>query len=213
MDPDFWRQRWHKNEIGFHERNGNPLLVKHVGVLDLKPDGRVFVPLCGKTLDIGWLLLQGYRVCGVELVEHAVEQLFEELGVAPQVQALGAFKHYSAEGVDIFVGDFFDLSADILGPVDAVFDRAALVALPDGMRERYAAHLAAITGRARQMLLTFEYDQDLMDGPPFSVDADNVHRHYDALFEITLVDRVTLKNGLKGVVDCTAAVWLLKPKA
>ena len=81
----------------------------------------------------------------------------------------GSHRRYSADGIDIFAGDIFEITADVLGPVDAVYDRAALVALPEGMRRRYAAHLAGITAVAPQLLVTFEYDQAEMDGPPFSI--------------------------------------------
>src|SRR5574337_951134 len=83
MDPNFWREKWAKGEIAFHQREANPLLVEHMARLELPPGSRVFLPLCGKTRDIAWLLSQGYRVCGAELVQTAVEQLFDELGMAP----------------------------------------------------------------------------------------------------------------------------------
>ena len=212
MDPDFWHDRWQTNKIAFHEKNGNPLLVKHLDVLTLASGARVFVPLCGKTLDIGRLLAQGFRVVGVELVESAIVQLFDELGMTPQINRDGPLMCYRADNLDIFVGDFFALSQTVLGPVDAVFDRAAYVALPAEMRPRYGAHLMAITGAARQMLLTFEYDQTQMDGPPFSVEADEVAARYGDRFVVTLIDRVEIRGGLKGLVPATAAVWLLVAK-
>lgn len=97
--------------------------------------------------DIGyfWLLSNGYRVIGAELVESAIEQLFAELAITPTISFVGDIKHYNAPNIDIFVGDIFELSSKILGPVDAIYDRAALIALPDETRTRYAAHLMAIT--------------------------------------------------------------------
>ncbi len=212
MHPDFWHDRWQANKIEFHEKNGNPLLVKHLDVLALAPGARVFLPLCGKTLDIGRLLAQGFRVVGVELVESAIVQLFDELGITPQISRYGALTCYRADDLDVFVGDFFALSQKTMGPVDAVFDRAAYVALPADMRPRYAAHVTAITGAARQMLLTFEYDQSQMPGPPFSVEGDEVAARYGDRFEVTLIDRVEIRGGLKGLVPATAAVWLLMPR-
>jgi thiopurine S-methyltransferase len=148
MDPGFWHQRWAKNEIGFHEPKANPLLVTHFNKLSLPKGGRVFVPLCGKTLDIAWLLSQGYRVAGAELSEVAISQLFADLGVEPQISTIGALTYYRRPDLDIFVGNLFDLSGGVLGAVDAVYDRAALVALPESMRARYTAHLVEITNRA-----------------------------------------------------------------
>jgi len=209
MDPDFWHWRWQENKIGFHESDTNPLLVKHFDALSLSDGARVFIPLCGKTLDIHWLLAKGYRVVGAELVETAIQQLFAELGVEPDITEVGAFKQSSAQGIDIFVGDFFNLSDAILGPVDAVYDRAALVALPEAMRKRYARHLITVTNKAPQLLLSFEYDQSLVPGPPFSVGPDEVHEYYEGYYTITLAELVVLQGGLKGKYDCLEAVWLL----
>ncbi|MGJ3260794.1 MAG: thiopurine S-methyltransferase [Rhodospirillales bacterium] len=212
MEHDFWRERWAANQIAFHEKDGNKLLLRHFDAIELPEGARYFLPLCGKTGDIAQLLIKGYRVAGVELVEDAIRQLFDELGVAPEVTDVGPFKRYAATDIEIFVGDVFALTADILGPVDAVYDRAALVAFPVGMRAAYAAHVAAITGKARQMLLTFEYDQSAMNGPPFDVDADEVRSLYGDAFEIELVRRKDIPQGLKGLVTANEVVWLLTPR-
>jgi len=212
MEHDFWHDRWQNDQIGFHEKDGNKLLLRHFDAIELPRGSRYFLPLCGKTGDIAQLLIKGYRVVGVELVEKAIVQLFDELGVAPEIAEAGPFKRYSAPDIDIFVGDFFALTADILGPVDAVYDRAALVAFPPDMRPRYTAHLATITGHAKQMLITFEYDQSDMDGPPFNVHEDEVRAHYDAAYEIELVRRKVIPQGLKGEVAANETVWLLRGK-
>jgi len=212
MEHDFWHDRWQNDQIGFHERDGNKLLARHFDAIELPRGSRYFLPLCGKTGDIAQLLIKGYRVVGVELVEKAIVQLFDELGVAPEIAEAGPFKHFSAPDIDIYVGDFFALTADILGPVDAVYDRAALVAFPPDMRPRYTAHLATITGHAKQMLITFEYDQSDMDGPPFNVHEDEVRAHYTADYEIELVRRKVIPQGLKGEVAANETVWLLRGK-
>jgi len=159
MQHEFWHGKWERGETGFHQPEANPLLVAHIGALGLKAGAHVFVPLCGMTLDIPWLRDQGYRVSGVELSKTGVEALFAAMNVTPEVTALGALTRYRADGVDVFVGDVFDVTADALGKVDAIYDRAALVALPDEMRRRYSAHLRHITENAPQFLITFDYDQ------------------------------------------------------
>lgn len=210
MDASFWHAKWERNEIGFHIAEANPLLVAHFAALGLEPGSRLFLPLCGKTRDIHWLLAHGHRVAGAELSPLAVEQLFAELGVAPTVSRVGALDHYAAERLDIYLGDIFALDAETLGPVDAVYDRAALVALPEAMRPRYAAHLTAITREAPQLLICFEYEQSLHAGPPFSVDADEVHRHYAARFAPSRLARVDVAGGLKGTCPAKESVWLLR---
>lgn len=198
MEKDFWLSRWKENNIAFHESEANPLLLKYFKELSIPKDSRIFIPLCGKTLDIAWFLSNGYRVVGAELVEMAIQQLFQELGVEPKISKLGELILYSANGIDIFVGDIFDLSKDVLGPVDAVYDRAALVALPQETRIRYSAHLAEITNKAPQLLITFEYDQSKLAGPPFSISTEEVNLHYKKMFTIKNLLNQEMASGLKG---------------
>lgn len=211
MDADFWHRKWERNDIGFHNSEAHPLLVAHFAALALPKGSRVLLPLCGKTRDIHWLLAAGYRVAGAELSRIAVEQLFAELGVAPDVAEAGALCRYSAPGIDIFAGDIFALSRDRLGPVDAVYDRAALVALPAETRGRYAAHLAAITGRAPQLLISFDYDQSLLEGPPFSVTGEEIARLYRDTYQPTLLAEADVAGGLKGKCPALETVWRLQP--
>lgn len=210
MDADFWLDRWQANQIGFHEARANPLLIEHFPALGLTRGARVFVPLCGKTQDIRWLLAQGMRVAGAELSAIAVEQLFADMGATPEMTEVGALRRYSADGVDIYAGDIFDLTADQLGEIDAVYDRAALVALPDEMRARYAAHLADITGRAQQLIICFEYDQSRMNGPPFSVSPAEVQRVHGARYGLTALHSGPMAGGLKGAVEAEETIWLLR---
>ena len=209
LRSNFWHKRWETSDIGFHQEDGNPLFQSLFGP-DYAPAGaRVFLPFCGKTRDIAWLLANGYRVAGNELVVSAVDQLFEDLQVAPVVTDRGALQHYQAEGIDIYAGDMYELDRDRLGNVDIVYDRAALVALPEDMRDRYVGHLTAMTGLAPHLLLTFEYNQDEMNGPPFSVTPDVVRRHYDATFNIEEVARQPVRGKLKGQVEAEEVAWHL----
>jgi thiopurine S-methyltransferase len=210
MDIDFWHQKWEKNEIAFHESKPHLLLVAYFKELELAKDSRVFLPLCGKTLDIAWLLSKGYRVAGAELSKLAIEHLFVELELEPEISKLGNVSRYSATNIDIFVGDIFEISNQVLGRVDAIYDRAALVALPKETRNRYARHLLEITDTAEQLMISFEYDQSLMDGPPFSVNSDEVNRHYKDAYKIKLLESISIPDGLKGICAATENVWLLK---
>lgn len=210
MDAQFWHDRWASNEIGFHKSEANPLLVKYVDELSLAEGRRVFLPLCGKTLDIGWLLSRGYRVAGAELSAAAIEQLFVELGVTPTITKVGVLDHYSAPQLDIFVGDIFKVTPELLGPVDAIYDRAALVALPQDMRARYAAHLMALTAHAPQLLISFEYDQQAMEGPPFSVGNDEIRQHYGQRYDIAVLTSLDVPGGLKGRCPATERVYVLR---
>ncbi|MEM6623867.1 MAG: thiopurine S-methyltransferase [Pseudomonadota bacterium] len=210
MEAQFWHDRWQANEIAFHQGQANRMLVAHLASLRLAPGARLFLPLCGKTRDIAWLRTQGFAVAGAELSELAIQQLFDEMGVSPEKSPAGAMTRWHAPGIDIFVGDFFELAPADLGPVDAVFDRAALVALPREMREQYAQKLVTLTGAARQLLVTFEYDQAAMDGPPFSLVPDEVRAHYATTYPaIAEVDRLDVPGNLKGLVPADEVAWLL----
>src|SRR5689334_14113812 len=130
MNPDFWHQRWHDNQIGFHQAAPTPLLLKHWPSLGVPAGAKVFVPLAGKSLDMLWFASQGHRVLGVELSKLAVEQFFAEHGLQPDIETTRYGAHYRAGGIELINGDAFALDPAILADCGAVFDRAALIALP-----------------------------------------------------------------------------------
>ena len=209
MESIFWHKRWEENEIGWHQVETNPLLLEFINELHLVDGGRIFLPLCGKTLDIACLLSKGYRIAGSELNKPAVEQLFIELGVEPNISKLGNIDRYSAENIDIFVGDIFDLSREMLGSIDAIYDRAALVALPEEMRAKYRSQLLEITEVSPQLLITFEYDQKIMPGPPFSISDDDVKQYYTNKYKLRLLKKIDVPGGLKGKCVASESIWLL----
>jgi thiopurine S-methyltransferase len=148
----------------------------------------VFVPLCGKSLDMVWLRSQGNHVLGVELSPIAVQDFFVEQGMQAQRVSGGGFDNYIAQGYCLACGDFFELRKEDMAKVSAVYDRASLVALPPEMRERYASHLADILPRGTQILLvTFDYPQAEMQGPPFAVSVREVEALYGKYAEIQLL--------------------------
>ncbi len=208
MDTNFWQQKWSRNELGFHLSEANPLLTKHLDALSLTKGARIFLPLCGKTRDIAWLLSQGYRVVGAELVKTAIEQLFDDLQVTPIINTIGSVERWSAHAIDIFVGDIFELTTVMLGPVDAIYDRAALVALPDPMRRRYAAHIITISETAPQLLISYTYDQSKISGPPFSVPDEEIRDHYQDHYAITQLASIPVPGGMKGI-SAAEKVWAL----
>jgi thiopurine S-methyltransferase len=188
MEKEFWLERWDRQEIGFHQDEINPYLQQHWQVLRADPGSTVFVPLCGKSRDMLWLRGQGHPVLGVELSPIAVHAFFEENNLVPHHESTGRFDLCEAEGFRILCGDFFDLHKDDLESVNAVYDRASLVALPPDMRERYARHLASILPPATQILLvTFDYPQQEMPGPPFAVSASEVMELYRDYAEVRML--------------------------
>ena len=210
MDASFWHAKWEKGEIGFHLDEVNPLLVDYLGALNLPLGSRIFLPLCGKTRDIPWLLAAGYQVVGAELSRLAIEQLFADLGVTPSVVESAGQVRFSADGLDVVCGDIFELSAAELGRVDAIYDRAALVALPEPQRSRYAQHLVEISAGARQLLIAYDYDQTSQNGPPFSVNPEQVRRLYSQRYTLHLLASVDVAGGLRGKCPATEHVWRLE---
>jgi len=210
MNVDYWLGKWDRNEIGFHAAKVNKFLAAHIGALNLPAGARVFVPLCGKTRDMGWLLEQGFEVVGAELSELAIVQLFEDLALVPEIAELGDVKWYSGTGITVFVCDIFDVRGDMLGEIAAVYDRAALVALPEVVRADYVDHVARITGGAPQILLTFEYDQAAMTGPPFSITVAMVEALFAPQFEVQLLEDATVEGGFKGRIPAVEKAWVLR---
>ena len=189
MHEDFWQARWTRNEIGFHQTEVNPYLSRHWPTLGLAPGSRVLVPLCGKTLDLAWLAGEGFAVLGVELAEKAVCDFFAEHQLSPQIARQGAFTVYRAGPVEIRCGDFFALTAADVADCRGLYDRAALIALPPEMRERYVAHLSTILPPGcRGLLVTLDYDQARMDGPPFAVPDHEVQRLLAADWQLQLLE-------------------------
>lgn len=186
MEPDFWHERWARDEIGFHRPDFNPLLLTHWKRLGLDPGAHVFVPLCGKSLDLLWLAEQGFRVTGVEISGRAIRDFFSENGLTPEIQRVGDAVRYRHGDLDLWETDFFSLDPDRIGAFDAVYDRAALVALPPSMRVDYAVRLASLTPPGVSgLLVTLDYPQQEMRGPPFSVPPDEVERLLAPCFELS----------------------------
>lgn len=209
MDANHWHARWEKNEIGFHEGEVNHYLDRYFTKLNLQQGDSVFVPLCGKTYDIHYLLNKGLKVIGAELSEIAISQLFSELQLSPSITEHGELKCYSADNLTVWVGSIFDVTKELLGPISAVYDRAALVALPSQMRERYSQHVIHISQNAPQLLLVFQYQQSEMAGPPFSIETNEIHQHYSAYYQLSLLCEEPVEGGLKGNINAQNVIWHL----
>ena len=219
MKADFWHERWQQNQIGFHQAEINSHLQAYWGGMELGPEARVFAPLCGKSRDLLWLRSQGHPVLGVELSPIAVGAFFSENRLEATVEPQGAFQRWYVDGLEILCGDFFDLTADALRGVAGVYDRASLVALPPTMRTGYAAHLKAILPPdAAILLVTMEYPQPEMNGPPFSVSEAEVRGLYEDTYTVerlftldALAENPPLRE--KGLSALEEKVYRLAPRA
>jgi thiopurine S-methyltransferase len=212
MDKQFWDERWRERKIGFHEAKPNDLLAAHGDRIGKAQ--RVLVPLAGKTFDLRWLAEHGHDVVGVEFVETAVTEFFTEWGVSATPHHLGAHPAFYGRGVTLARADIFDCKPETLGRFDAIYDRAALVAIDPAMRERYVQTCRALlNGRGGIFLIAFAYDQTKTPGPPWSVDEATIRTLY-APMKVELLERRSLPThpgGLKSAgVDAIeeSAYWI-----
>lgn len=223
MKPEFWIGRWERGETGWHQSEVEPGLITHF------PKGKpltVLVPLCGKSLDLLWLAQQGHTVIGAELSEMGVRSFFEENQIPFEVSRLGPFQCFKSTApnlkISILQGDFFDLTPQILSqllkePLNALYDRAALIALPPELRKRYSEHLLELVRALRtpemtHLQIVLERTPTDEKGPPFSVPEAEIQALYSRFYQIELLSREALEPNPEGsrVDEC---IYRLKPLA
>ena len=219
MEPEFWHDRWNTNQIGFHQPRPNEKLKAYWPNLALPAGSSVFVPLCGKSLDMVWLADQGHHVIGIELSEKAVDEFFAERGLTPTIRKMDTLTLKSAGPYKLWCGDFFALPGDALVGITAVYDRASLIALPPAIRRDFATRLTAHAraAMAKIFLITFEYDQSRVDGPPHSVLSDEIYELFASAFQINPIDRSSEKDSIPpklrdhGIDEAIEATYILTP--
>ncbi len=191
MQQQFWQQRWQEGRLGFHRDEIHPDLLAHEAAFLGTEPRRVLVPLCGKTLDLLWLRDRGHEVVGVEFVEAAAEAFFAEHRITPQRSLVHGARSYSSPGIQIVCADLFAVTNAIVGAIDRIWDRGAMVAIEPARRNEYAQRLRMLTAEGGRMLLnTVEYDQSVMEGPPWSVDEATVRACYSG----ATIERIERRN-------------------
>ena len=223
MNAEFWQSRWQEGRIGFHKSEVNPLLVEYFATLNLNKGSRVLVPLSGKSVDMAWLAQQGYNVVGIELVESAVKEFFAEQGITPTITQpiyntnIKCYQaQLSGQTIELWVAEIFALTAKDIGQIDAVYDRAALIALPETMRSKYSEQIVKLSSsvddkNAPQLLITINYDQSQKDGPPFAISRQQIQQYYNAAYQINeLTSEISSLNS-STTIAVTEQVWLLAP--
>ncbi|GGP46637.1 thiopurine S-methyltransferase [Shewanella saliphila] len=189
MEPSFWHQKWQLQQIGFHQQQVNPFLVKYWPGLAIAETSNVFVPLCGKSLDMCYLAELRHGVLGCELNPLAVEQFFNENDLPCQVEQIAEHNVFCADEVRVYQGDIFTLPESLTTDIGGFYDRAALIAWPEAMRQQYAVALARlIPANVSGLLITLDYPQDTLKGPPFAVSPDWVETHLAPYFTVELLE-------------------------
>jgi len=194
-----WLEFWKNNETNWHSDVVTQELEEYLGLLKLEPGDKVFFPLCGKSLDMTYILNQGFSVIGVELSEIGIKQFFHENSLDFTISSVGEFDLYSAKNIEIYCGDFFSLTPKHLCDIKAVFDRKSLIALDQNLRQKYVKHLNDIISLGvRILLITLHYPQHQMSGPPFSVDKSEVESLFSMAFNYQeLKSFQDIENGSK----------------
>jgi len=193
MESNFWHTRWQANKIGFHQSKYNSRLTAHWAKLQLPPGAQVFVPLCGKSLDMLWLHEQGYKVLGVELSDIACAAFFNENNLPYELSEEGCLQVFTgthkAAGIRLYAGDMFAMTPTQTAGVSAVYDRASLVAMPPNMRQDYVTKLAELLpGNTTGILISMNYDPSKMKGPPFSVPDDVIQQLLQPYYTLSVLN-------------------------
>ncbi len=208
MEAKFWHDMWDSGVVGFHLPDVNAYLKKHWSKLNLQGQESVLVPLCGKTLDMVWLAQQGHEVLGVELSQKALDEFLQENGLEAKPHSTDKHCGYRLPSMTLLCGDFFHIDAEQCQDIAVVYDRAALVALPPEMRQQYVRHLNEILPQgSKTLLVTMEYDQSKLQGPPFSVEEKEVLALFAHCKKIDKLEQVPFVR--KGV-DAVEKVFLIE---
>ncbi|TNF99246.1 MAG: thiopurine S-methyltransferase [Gammaproteobacteria bacterium] len=223
MDAQFWRQRWQENLIGWHLDEVHPALIRYFSRLRIKNGETIFIPLCGKSIDMAWLAQQGFQVVGVELSDRAINDFFSEQHMTPDHGVENGIDYYQAGNIKLFHADYFDLLPQHMKDVKAVYDRAALIALPkEGERGRkaYMQQMRQLFGPdIKILLITLDYDQQKMAGPPFSVSGEEVIYQYafDHIIEFLSQEEILhqedkfRQRGLESLKECVFMMTRYEP--
>ena len=195
METEYWLKRWREGRTGWHHEEVMPLLVQHWSALNVRSGARVLVPLCGKSLDMLWLSQQGMRVLGIDVSPIAIESFLAENQLHARTRSTAEGTHYevtNAPGGDIEIinGDVFEADPEAVAQCAAFYDRAALIAMPAPMRGRLANDVyLQLPADSSGLLITLDYPEHEMQGPPFSVDDAEVHRLFDRQWNVERLER------------------------
>ncbi|WP_448214045.1 thiopurine S-methyltransferase [Colwellia sp. MEBiC06753] len=202
MNPEFWHKCWETGALGFHQDDLHPFLIEQLAKLSIKQTDTVLVPLCGKSMDMLWWA-QRCQVIGAELSEIACHDFFNENKLDYQCQNKADFQEFRCGNLSIYQGDFFSLEPALLPSVHYIYDRAALIALPEKMQAQYAAHLAKFINQDTELyLISVEYPLGELAGPPFAIDKTKVQQLFsgfkiECLAKRAIPDKQFARRSLK----------------
>ena len=193
---NFWEKRWLNGQTGWHNAEVNANLVKHSSTVFTKDNPSILVPLCGKSMDMQWLQEQGANITGVDLARQALHEYFEDRNQEFTEGSQSGLTYYSStnpisDSLQLFHANIFDVRPNAFKAFDAIYDRAALVALLPEQREQYAQHCLSLLKPGGTILL-ITYDSPVEDdqGPPFPVRPGTIQRLFQEASECEQIDEV-----------------------
>jgi thiopurine S-methyltransferase len=211
LDSRYWRKRWDEGKIGFHRNETNPLLVDFYDRFIDENSRRVYLPLCGKSEDLNWLRNKGLEVHGCDVSSLAFEAFFKENGLEYE----SSDHEFRSGNICLHEGDFFALAAEQIGQFDAIYDRAAMVAIEHNRHDDYAKRLLELLEpHGRILLIGFDYDPLEMAGPPFSLSEQNIKTAFhgakiEQLAETDIWAKET-RFQARGLTWLTESAWLIQ---
>jgi thiopurine S-methyltransferase len=194
-----WQDKWEQGQIGFHQSEINSDLVNYMSrylEISEKNDFHIFVPLCGKTSDMLWLKERSKHIYGVELSPLALLQFSEENKLGLEKDLTPTIPSFKNHEYTLYQGDYFNLTKDHLPKLTHVYDRASIIALPQSIRKKYAEHLSEVIAAPYIFLITIDYDQEKVQGPPYSVPQNEIYSYYSKDYNIQIEDEVAITDGL-----------------
>lgn len=222
MSVDDWGDRWNKSQTQFHMNRVHPMLEKHYNDLTGgKASSRIFLPLCGKSLDLKWLADKGHDVVGCEGVDLGCREFFEEQNIPYKAEPIKGvegvvYKATDGKKITLYRCDYFELTSKITGTFDCIWDRGSFVAIPTQRRQEYVNVTAPLLKKNGKYLLDcFLVDNNAFGGPPFNCKEDEVKKYFGSACttrKIDTKDAFTKWQESWGIKSFVEEVYMLLPK-
>jgi len=188
-----------------------PLLKQYWKHLELPEGATVLVPLCGKSKDLHWLADHNFHVIGVDVSPKALKTVMNKRPDNFTKSTSHGLTRYRSKAMELWEGDFLKLPPMEIPPLHAIYDKAALIALPPDKRKPYAEKVLELCSSTTQIFLqTFEYEQSEMNGPPFSVPQKEVNELFGRHFEIDVLHEQSKFEELQGFHKRGLSSYLLE---
>ncbi|XP_071529319.1 thiopurine S-methyltransferase-like [Panulirus ornatus] len=188
-----WTQKWATGRTLWHKNDVNYALLHHETLLLRSPGLRVFVPLCGKSVDLKWFYDKGHTVVGVEGVEQAAVEFFSEHSLNYKTEQLTWAKLYKTndDRLNIYCCDMFKVDIATLGKFDVVWDRGSLVAIYEEDRKSYVSILKSLLASDfRYLLSVTQYTpNENFSGPPRNIPTELIEELFGEICKLKILEK------------------------